>query len=212
MKMLTAIFAAFLFMATAALAIPVGQSPAVKDFSFTCTYGGANCNKVSDNTTGICRSLKYSTEDGPIKVLLCHKDDLRYEMYRVKYPTQKDFSVCTAGGAGCVDKNWGYDSFTTQEFTFTPSPTDYCYNDISGFSVACAAPECHVVSDNVVGTCRTVHFDSSLGPGELLACHKGDSRYEVYSVSGNYQKSFGPGFVTGEKGYDSFEITCNGGH
>lgn len=184
-------------------------SPPVEDFAFSCTYAGLPCTLVSDNTTGICRTINYGTIDGPLGVQLCHKDDSRYELYRQFYPLGKDFKVCTADGAGCIDQVRGFDSFTTKEFCFTPNATtDYCFLPLPKFPVSCAAPNCDKFYDNTVGTCRTVRFKSSIGKGQILACHKGDSRYEVYWQGGNFQMCFGPGCVTPLKGYDSFEVSC----
>ena len=201
-------FIYFAILAVLAAVAFGGRSPAVEDFTFSCVYGGEQCLPVVDTTVGICRTLQFATPDGLIGVLLCHKDDLRYELYRQFYPGAKDFKVCTADDAGCIDSLRGFDSFTTQEFDFEPSPTDYCYKPIENFQVTCGAPGCHVTTDTTIGTCRSVVFASDLGPGQILACHKGDNRYEVYSQQGAYKRCLGPGCVEGAQGFDSFEITC----
>ncbi|HEX2121844.1 MAG TPA: hypothetical protein VHL59_09400, partial [Thermoanaerobaculia bacterium] len=100
----------------AAMPAPVSQLPA------RCTYDGCTpCPLISDATSGVCRTIRYSTASGEIKVQVCDKGD-RYELYRQLFPAGLDLEACTGGG--CVDEAWGFRAFTS-----TALPDDDCEDD-----------------------------------------------------------------------------------
>lgn len=108
-----------LAMPAAAMPTPVSQLPT------RCTYNGCtSCSLTSDVTSGVCRTIRWSTSAGEIKVQVCDKGD-RYELYRQVFPVAlNDFNACTGGG--CVDKLWGFRAFTsiTLPDDCTPPPPD----------------------------------------------------------------------------------------
>lgn len=93
------------FAATAsAMPTPVSSLPAA------CTYNsGTTCAKTYDSTSGVCRTIRFSTSAGEIQVLVCDKTD-HYELYRQSYPASITFKACVGGGS--VDQISGFSSFT----------------------------------------------------------------------------------------------------
>ena len=97
----------FLFVAAAAFAMPTP----VQDLPTACTYNsGTQCPKVYDSTSGVCRTIRFSTSAGEIQVLVCDKID-HYELYRQSYPSGITFKACVGGGS--VDQIGGFSSFTS---------------------------------------------------------------------------------------------------
>lgn len=97
----------FLFAATVAAAMPTP----VQDLPASCTYNsGVSCPKTYDSTSGVCRTIRFSTSAGEIQVLVCDKTD-HYELYRQSYPSGITFKTCTGGGS--VDQISGFSSFTS---------------------------------------------------------------------------------------------------
>ena len=168
---------------------------------------------MSDVTDGVCRSIEFSTQNGPIGVMVCKKDGTRYELYLQYYP-QSYFEVCV--GAGCVSKNpsiKGFDSFTAEELE--PVDTGYNYRDPSTFSPSCnyGGENCDISHDETSGVCRIVISKTIDGELIMLACHKDDSRYELYRVLYPTLQSFnaclGPLCIDELKGFDSYVIPAN---
>jgi hypothetical protein len=95
-----------------AVALPATAMPTpVSQLPVRCTYDGCNsCSLISDATSGVCRTIRYSTPSGEIKVQVCDKGD-RYELYRQLFPAGLSFDACTGGG--CVDEAWGFRAFTS---------------------------------------------------------------------------------------------------
>lgn len=111
------LIAAVLFASSVlAMEVPVSQLPA------RCTYnpGNVTCPKTYDSTSGVCRTIRFSTSSGEIQVLVCDKGD-RYELYRQSFPQGLDFQACT--GTGCVDEVAGFAAFTDPGTT-GPPPAD----------------------------------------------------------------------------------------
>lgn len=111
---------------TLLLAVPLAAMPTpVSQLPTRCTYNGCtSCSPISDVTSGVCRTIRWSTSAGEVKVQVCDKGD-RYEIYRQSAPAALDFSACTGGG--CVDKWWGFRAFTSTTLpddTCTPDPPD----------------------------------------------------------------------------------------
>jgi hypothetical protein len=103
MKRLLVLFA----FAVAAHAMPTP----VQDLPTGCTYNsGVTCSKTYDSTSGVCRTIRFSTSAGEIQVLVCDKTD-HYELYRQSYPSGITFKACT--GSGSVDQISGFSSFTS---------------------------------------------------------------------------------------------------
>lgn len=97
----------FLFFAAGASAMPTP----VSDLPASCTYNsGVACPKVYDSTSGVCRTIRFSTSAGEIQVLVCDKTD-HYELYRQSYPSGITFKACVGGGS--VDAISGFSSFTS---------------------------------------------------------------------------------------------------
>lgn len=107
-----------LFFAAGASAMPTP----VQDLPASCTYnGGTTCAKVYDSTSGVCRTIRFSTSAGEIQVLVCDKTD-HYELYRQSYPSGITFKACV--GAGSVDQISGFSSFTSTTLCGTPPPDE----------------------------------------------------------------------------------------
>jgi hypothetical protein len=204
----TGILLAFLLLGVGMVTATV--YPTVESLPYTCTYEGTACTATSDVTSGICRTLTFSTVDGNIVAQVCHKDGGRYEVYRQAFPGG-DFQVCV--DEGCVNEVRGYDSFEAD-----PLGSDeggYVYLDPSTFSESCTfnGVACEKLSDTTAGTCRTILYNVDEDADEdiaTLVCHKGDSRYEFYRVfapEGDLYATLGIGFVDELKGYDSFTVS-----
>lgn len=98
---------AVLFFAATASAMPTP----VQDLPASCTYNsGTTCAKTYDSTSGVCRTIRFSTSAGEIQVLVCDKTD-HYELYRQSYPSGITFKACVGGGS--VDQISGFSSFTS---------------------------------------------------------------------------------------------------
>src|SRR5688572_30744165 len=92
----------FLFVAAVAAAMPTP----VSDLPAACTYNsGVSCPKTYDSTSGVCRTIRFSTSAGEIQVLVCDKID-HYELYRQSYPSGITFKACVGGGS--VDQISGF--------------------------------------------------------------------------------------------------------
>jgi hypothetical protein len=89
----------------------VRDAYAVQDLPASCTYNsGTACAKTYDSTSGVCRTIRFSTSAGEIQVLVCDKTD-HYELYRQSYPSGIPFKACVGGGS--VDPISGFSSFTS---------------------------------------------------------------------------------------------------
>jgi hypothetical protein len=105
MKRLLLVVSLFLTAAAAAMPTPVSDLPA------SCTYNsGVSCAKTYDSTSGVCRTIRFSTSAGEIQLLVCDKTD-HYELYRQSYPSTITFKACVGGGS--VDQISGFSSFTS---------------------------------------------------------------------------------------------------
>jgi hypothetical protein len=98
---------AILLFTAAASAMPTP----VSDLPTGCTYNsGTTCAKTYDSTSGVCRTICFSTSAGEIQVLVCDKTD-HYELYRQSYPSGITFKATVGGGS--VDQLSGFSSFTS---------------------------------------------------------------------------------------------------
>src|SRR5436309_15217529 len=105
MKRFLAVLWVFGAAAAAAMPTPVQNLPTA------CSYnGGAACTQTYDSTSGVCRTIRFSTSAGEIQLLVCDKVD-HYELYRQSYPAGITFKACTGGGS--VDQISGFSSFTS---------------------------------------------------------------------------------------------------
>jgi len=86
-----------------AMSVPVSQLPA------QCTLASGACTTSSNVTSGVCRTIKFTTAAGLVQVQVCDKSD-HYELYRQAAPSGLTFKGCT--GSGCVDQMTGFASFT----------------------------------------------------------------------------------------------------
>jgi len=80
------------------------------------------CTSKSDVTSGVCRTMLWSTVAGDIQVLGCEKGGGYIELYRQAAPSGMSFSACLANG--CVTKDQGFVRFiptTTTPPACTPS-------------------------------------------------------------------------------------------
>ena len=109
--------------AAAATAMPTP----VSDLPASCTYGSnVACTKTYDSTSGVCRTIRFSTSAGELQLLVCDKTD-HYELYRQSYPSGITFKACVGGGS--VDQISGFSSFTSTTLgsgcgTPPPPPAD----------------------------------------------------------------------------------------
>lgn len=206
----TALMLAFLLLGVGMVAA-AQINPRVETLTYTCTDSDGACATTADTTSGTCRSIIAEANGGELKVLVCGKDDGRYEMYRQVMPAGS-FEFCIAGA--CLDESRGYNSFTSRDLP--PTDDGYIYESPGIFNTSCSlnGVPCTKLSDETAGTCRTVLYDTTGDDEEdlgLLLCHKEDSRYELYRVfypEGDLYASIGPGFVDWIKGYDSFVLTA----
>jgi hypothetical protein len=73
----------------------------------SCTNGQIQ----SDVTSGVCRTVVFSTSNGNVQIYGCEKDSNYVEVYRQEYPANYEFRACM--GDGCVDKYGGFARFQT---------------------------------------------------------------------------------------------------
>lgn len=93
------------------VAMPAFAMPTpVQDLPTGCLYNNASVPKTYDSTSGVCRTIRFTTTNGDIQVLVCDKID-HYELYRQAWPATGTFRACV--GAGSVDQISGFSSFTS---------------------------------------------------------------------------------------------------
>ncbi len=212
MKIMICLFILFVSLVFIPLTLADIFSPPVEQLEYTCTAGGQDCGVNQDTTSGVCRTIEFSTIQGPLGILVCKKEGTRYETY-LQYSPQIDAQACI--GAGCLSTNpWkGYDSFTSDQLP--PVQEGYDYRDPSTFTATCTYNNinCDLLNDHTEGVCRTINFNTADGTIGLLACHKEDSRYELYRTEYPILQPFlaclGPLCVDEMKGFDSYTIPGN---
>lgn len=88
--------------------LPQKELAPISYYDATCTHNGQSCSLISDETSGECRTIKYSTSAGNIQLLTCNKPNNKVEVYRQVYPSGS-FNACVH--TGCVDQLKGFASF-----------------------------------------------------------------------------------------------------
>jgi hypothetical protein len=175
MRLIIAI--ALLFAISAASGMAAIEKPAVQTLGYECMAPG--CFAIEDITIGVCRYIEFSSDEGNMRVLVCDKDADRYELYMQSYADGMEAEVCVE--AGCVDTIMrGFASFTA-DFVPIDEPTYKVVNP-SEFEASCYYDNepCALLSDETVGVCRSIVYDTVDGEIGLLVCHKEASRYELY--------------------------------
>jgi len=81
----------------------------IAGYEYSCTVGGGSCTLLSDETSGVCRTVVSSTPFGNIQILGCQQANNVVEVYRQEYPLGVSFQACLH--VGCVDEIQGFASF-----------------------------------------------------------------------------------------------------
>lgn len=164
------------------------------DLSTSCDVPG--CSVTADIDMGSCRSVEFSSNNGPIKILACYKGGGFAELYRQTSPAGS-FEVCL--GAGCVDEFRGFDRFEMSASSGDSggdssgdtggdsgedggSDSGDTWSGIANAQVSCT-DDCTKQTDTVSGVCRTITWSTPNGPVKIQACDKGGF-VEVYRQQG----------------------------
>ncbi|HYD03999.1 MAG TPA: hypothetical protein VEC16_06920 [Alphaproteobacteria bacterium] len=172
---------------------PVPTTTGIASLKASAVYGTSNIAATvkSDVTSGVCRTVIFSTSSGDIKILACQKENNYVEIYKQAAPSGLVFKACLANG--CITKDSGFVKFipTTTSSTTTSSPTPTTSSpapapslpdDISELTVSNTynSVTSRVKSDVTSGTCRTVVFETSNGDVKIMGCEKDGNNVEVY--------------------------------
>lgn len=145
-----------------------GNGGSVNDLKISCSFGGKDCWLLEDSKGSECRSVRWGTDHGEIKVMACDKGN-KFEIYRQVYPNY-DFSACFEDA--CVDRDQGYSELKKDD--------DHDGNEIDITKLSFSAtPNGKLLSDEHDGACRTVEYNTDVGWIQAKACEKTD-HYEMY--------------------------------
>ena len=92
------------------LAAASPPTPAIiASLPITCKAEGKPCGLISDVTSGVCRTLLFSTTADNLKILACEKSDGWVELYRQGAPRGIPFTACVE--KGCITNGRGFVRF-----------------------------------------------------------------------------------------------------
>jgi hypothetical protein len=103
------------------MASALAMTVPVSDLPTSCTFNSNACSKISDVTSGTCRTLKFSAGGQLAQALVCDKG-AAYELYKQAAPIG-DLKLCAGGG--CIDRWTGFSKFTSITLP-SSSPTPTC--------------------------------------------------------------------------------------
>ncbi len=175
----------------------------IGSLSRSCTTS-SGCTVVSDSVTGTCRTFRWSTSSGEVRVQGCDKGNGYVELYKQNAPSGLDFTACLANG--CVTRDVGFVRYQPTGGSTPPvvPPTGVTLASLP-FS---STPSGSKTGDFTEGTCRRVQYTTSAGWAEAKACDKNGGRYEMYFTSGSNQVSIcvNSNCVSANNGFVSFNV------
>jgi len=172
----------------------------ISSLARSCTANNVACQVQSDTTSGVCRTIIFTTQNGPIQVKICDKGDGHAEIYRQASPDGVLFSACFANG--CVTKDTGFSRFTPSDAA--PSPPQNGAG-VAGLAVTMTHSGAKTLDTIESSGCRRVTFAPSTGTVDARICAKTD-RYEMYLLSSPNAASLcvGSNCVGSSTGFASF--------
>lgn len=177
----------------------------VESLALSCILEEQACGLIQDTSAGVCRTVRWSTSHGEIRIFACEKDVTFVEIYLQDSPHGHDFEACL--GAGCVHDGDGFIRFepgTTDGGDDPPPPPPSDCDHVSCLEVY-SSPSGTKLSDSTAGGCRIVSYSTSQGFIESKICDKG-ATYEMYlrSAANGAQTCVGSACVGWNAGFASF--------
>ena len=189
-----------------------------------CADGAGACALVSDEISGVCRTIRWDAPAGVVQVQACEKDGGFVEVYRQEHPGTPATVACV--DEGCVDDLTGFARFVPSGVAPAPSqdvpvndspapvpvdtstPAPAPYDGVASLAASCGADGCSLVSDGTSGVCRTIRWDAPAGVVQVQACEKDGGFVEVYRqefpAGAGFSACVGDGCVDALSGFARF--------